>query len=768
MTETPEVQLEPFDHHSAECTADPVAYYARFREACPVGRTEAHGGFTYTTRYSDIVRIARDDATFSSAREHAAGEGTVIVIPRGAGLEQYPIELDPPRATDYRDLINPLLTPTAVEQLLPMIARHTTRVIDAFIERGSCDFVEALTNPLPAAVTLDWLGFPESDWAALAGPIHDIFAAVAGSERAIRGGAGLAYMDQRIRELIRERQVEPTDDAVSVLVGSRRPDGTEFTEDELVSVIGLLIAGGVDTTTSLTGSTLIHLAEHPDQRQRLIESPDLLDTATEEFLRAFAPSQSMARTVTEDADLGGCPMRTGDRVLIPWVAANHDPSVFPEPERIKLDRDASRHLSFGIGSHRCAGAHLARAMFREMTMQVLTRLPEYEIDVAGLVAYPTRGNQSGWDAIPAVFPPGPKIGVDGGATTSSPASATLAAVSGSFTASSPISFTVETIDDVATDVVALTLSRTDGESLGAWRPGAHLEVRLPSGRVRQYSLCGDPLDSSSYRVAVLRLPDGRGGSRELHELARPGATVMVRGPRNRFGLVEADEYLFLAGGIGITPIIAMVRALAGSDDRGDSSIVPRQFRVIYGGRTRSSMAFTDELRELAGDRLTLLPQDETGLPDLDALLAGVAPNAEGQPRTAIYCCGPAPMIAAAEAACGRLGLESQLHIERFTAGDDVERAFDSAQNTDFDVVLARTGTTLHVPADRRLIEVVREALPGLTYDCEKGYCGACETRVLSGTPEHRDSILTETERALGSSMMICVGRSSSERLVLDL
>lgn len=244
-----------FDHHSAECTADPVAYYARFREQCPVGRSDAYGGFTYTTRYADVVRIARDDATFSSAREFAAGEGTVIVIPRGAGLEQFPIELDPPRATEYRDLINPLLTQAAVEKMLPMIARHTTRIIDAFIASGSCDFVDDLTNPLPAAVTLDWLGFPESDWAPLAGPIHDIFAAVAGSERAIRGGMGLAHMDQRIRELVRERRENPQADAVSVLIAARRPDGSEFGEDELVSVIGLLIAGGVDTTTSLTGST---------------------------------------------------------------------------------------------------------------------------------------------------------------------------------------------------------------------------------------------------------------------------------------------------------------------------------------------------------------------------------------------------------------------------------------------------------------------------------------------------------------------------------
>lgn len=253
MTQQQMTQQEQFDHHSDECNADPVAYYAAYREGCPVGRTSAHGGFVYTTRYADVARIARDDEAFSSSREATGMDGVAIVIPSGPGLEQYPIELDPPRATGYRDLINPLLTPAAVERLRPMIARHAARAVDAFIELGSADFVRDLTNPVPAAVTLDWLGFPEEDWARLAGPVHDIFAAPAGSERAQRGAEGLAYMERRIRELIRDRRAEPAEDAVSALVGARDEHGEPFGEDELVSVIGLLIAGGVDTTTSLTG-----------------------------------------------------------------------------------------------------------------------------------------------------------------------------------------------------------------------------------------------------------------------------------------------------------------------------------------------------------------------------------------------------------------------------------------------------------------------------------------------------------------------------------
>ncbi|MDX3580648.1 cytochrome P450 [Streptomyces europaeiscabiei] len=727
-----------FDHHSDEANADPVAYYARFRETCPVGHSAAYDGFHYTTRYADVARIARDDETFSSARSDHGGRGVGIVIPKGPGLEQYPIELDPPRATEYRKLINPLLTPEAVEHLVPMIERHAARVVDDFIELGSCDFVRDLTNPLPAAVTLDWLGFPEEDWAKLAGPIHDIFAAPAGSERAVRGAAGLAYMDQRIRELIAERRSEPKPDGVSTLVAGRRADGSEFGDDELVSVIGLLIAGGVDTTTSLTGSTLVHLARHPDQRQKLIDSPDLLDTATEEFLRAFAPSQSMARTVTQDVEVGGCPMRAGDRVLIPWVAANHDPAVFPDPDQVRLDRDAGRHLSFGIGSHRCAGAHLARAMFRAMMTQVLTRLPDYRVIEEGLIPYPTRGNQSGWDAVPAVFTSGPRA---------------TAAAGSSRALTTPTPLRVTEVRAAADGVVAVGLALPDGGELPAWQPGAHVELRLPSGRLRQYSLCGDPADAATWRIGVLHEPEGRGGSVELHGLARPGATFAVRGPRNHFPLTPAPSYLFLAGGIGITPILAMVREAAG---RGTP------FTVVYGGRTRSTMGFADELAAVAGDALTLLPQDEAGLPDLPRLLGGLDAD------TAVYACGPSPMLAAVERECARLDLTDRLHLERFAAGDDLETAFDAAENRTFEVRLARTGVTLPVPADRRLIEVLRDAVSGLSYDCEKGYCGACETRVLAGTPEHRDSVLSDEERLAGRTMMICVGRCQGDRLVLDL
>ncbi|MEV6947021.1 PDR/VanB family oxidoreductase [Streptomyces sp. NPDC051172] len=290
-------------------------------------------------------------------------------------------------------------------------------------------------------------------------------------------------------------------------------------------------------------------------------------------------------------------------------------------------------------------------------------------------------------------------------------------------------------ETVADGVVQL---RLEGRDLPSWEPGAHLDLVLPSGLVRQYSLCGDPQDISSYTVATRLVEDGRGGSREVHEQVAEGMELEVRGPRNRFPLVEAPSYVFVVGGIGITPVLPMLRALGEGTD----------WRLVYGGRTRASMPFLEELEKLGGDRVTVVAEDEDGLPDLDGLLAGTAEDA------AVYCCGPEGLIAAVEEQF------PQVRLERFTPRTSADG------NGAFEVELRRSGRTLTVPADSTVLAAVRAALPNTAYSCEQGFCGTCGQRVLEGEVEHRDELLTDAERA--DSMLICVSRARSERLVLDM
>ncbi|MEJ2854899.1 MULTISPECIES: PDR/VanB family oxidoreductase [unclassified Saccharothrix] len=292
---------------------------------------------------------------------------------------------------------------------------------------------------------------------------------------------------------------------------------------------------------------------------------------------------------------------------------------------------------------------------------------------------------------------------------------------------------------VAEDVVRLTLRHPHDAPLPPWTPGAHVDLVLGPDLVRQYSLCGDPADRSAYQVAVLHEPSGRGGSRHVHSELTEGRGVRLRGPRNHFPLVPAERYLFIAGGIGITPILPMIREVAA---RGAS------WRLLYGGRRRSSMAFADEVLSQYGDRVLVRPEDETGLLDLDTFL-----EAEAE----VYCCGPEPLLAAVEQRS-----PARLHVERFTP------KATNGERTSFDVELARSGRTLVVPEDRSIVQVLEEAGIEVLSSCREGTCGTCETGVLEGLPDHRDSVLDAGERAAGDVMMICVSRARGPRLVLDL
>lgn len=298
----------------------------------------------------------------------------------------------------------------------------------------------------------------------------------------------------------------------------------------------------------------------------------------------------------------------------------------------------------------------------------------------------------------------------------------------------------------ADGVVAIELRDPDGAPLPPWEPGAHVDLALPNGLTRQYSLCGDPADRAHWRIGVLRERDGRGGSAWLHDELRPGMRLHVSEPRNHFPLVEAGEYLFVAGGIGVTPLLPMIAAVA---RRG------APWRLAYGGRTAASMAFCDELRA-HGDSVSLCHDDRDGPLDLDALL--------GQPRVgvAVYCCGPEGLLAAVEERCAAWPAGA-LHVERFHARPG---ALEGARGA-FEVELAASGMTVAVAADETIVEALEAAGIEVATSCQEGTCGTCETTVLEGEVDHRDSFLTDEEREDGA-ILICCSRAAGPRLVLDL
>lgn len=294
---------------------------------------------------------------------------------------------------------------------------------------------------------------------------------------------------------------------------------------------------------------------------------------------------------------------------------------------------------------------------------------------------------------------------------------------------------------VATDVVELRLGDPGGGPLPSWQPGARIELTLPSGRVRHYSLCGDPADRRSYRIAVRYLPEGGGGSAEIHDSLHVGVRLTARRPRNGFAFCAEPSVLLLAGGIGITPLLPIAR---------QAQQLGLDWRLVHSGRSADSMPFAEELRALDPSRVEF----RTELTSAAELLARAPKNA------AVYCCGPAPMLAAVQQAFDPT-VTRALHFERFGAAP-------IRDGEPFTVQLGRSGERLAVPADRSALDVLREARPGLPYSCHQGFCGTCKVRLTDGTPVHRDRRLTEEDRAAGA-FLPCVSRAAEgETLVLEV
>lgn len=297
----------------------------------------------------------------------------------------------------------------------------------------------------------------------------------------------------------------------------------------------------------------------------------------------------------------------------------------------------------------------------------------------------------------------------------------------------------------AEGVVHLTLEGLGGRRLPPWSPGAHLELFLPNDLVRHYSLCGDRWNGFSYEVAVLRTHNSRGGSQWIHDHLQEGMTLPFGGPRNHFPLVPADRYRFIAGGIGITPLIPMIR---------QAIQVGASWDLLYGGRSRHSMAFHDELRAL-GAPVRLWPHNELGFPDISNWLGRPVP------RTAIYACGPDVLLRTVAGACERWPPYS-LRTERFVAAD-------RSQAADRHISVAlRSGEMLTVPPHETILDALRRVGKAPLSSCLQGVCGTCEVAVLDGVPDHRDSVLTDIEREAGDCMLVCVSRAKSANLTLDL
>lgn len=394
---TPAVDFDHFRHVSSELSD---TAWRELREQCPAAWTEAHGGHWVVAGYDAVTSAYRDWETFSSARTDP--KISSLSIPDAPMPRLYPEELDPPLWNPRRKILARLLSPTAVEALRPRVRHWVDHHLGQVLGTGRAELAHDLAVPVPSAVTMEWLGWPQEEWILAASTFHEMARHEYFSPGFMEAGTRFVWLRDRIREEVAARRERPRDDVMSTIANAE-VEGETIEAGDAEAMVLLLIGGGVDTTTALTSAALVHLGRDLELRRRLIAEPELLPLATEEFLRFYPPSRTHARTVTRDVEFAGCPMRAGDRVLLSEASACRDEAAFPDADRFVADRMPNRHVAFGVGIHRCPGSHLARLEFTEIITAVLDRIPDYEL--GEVVEYPNWAAIGGWAQIPVTFDP---------------------------------------------------------------------------------------------------------------------------------------------------------------------------------------------------------------------------------------------------------------------------------------------------------------------------------------------------------------------------
>lgn len=393
-----------FDHHDPQFRDDNKGAVRRLHASgCPLGHSNAYGGFWAIYGYDAIYDAVQDSELFSSAHSAADPKG---VPPGSYDIPLIPIDVDGPMVQEYRRVVLSWFSPGGAKRDEPRIREICTELIDAFIERGSCDLSQELLTPLPARLILEMLGWQPERWQEwiewVHASIHDR------TENPAAAEAAVATIFENILVELAARRENLGDDLFSAIVRAQ-PGGNAFTDEQLLGYSYLLLLGGMDTTAGLTGNVIELFDRRPDLRQQLIDDPALLPSATEELLRHDSPSYGLYRTVTNDTVFYGQQLRRGDKVMLMFPAAGLDPNAFDDPEQIDFHRTGNRHMAFGLGPHRCLGSHHARVMFQVMLGEILRRLPDFRIS-GPVVRFKDAGDVYAIRNLPVTFTPGPRSG----------------------------------------------------------------------------------------------------------------------------------------------------------------------------------------------------------------------------------------------------------------------------------------------------------------------------------------------------------------------
>jgi cytochrome P450/ferredoxin-NADP reductase len=730
----------------------PYEIYRELRRIAPVYYNARRDVFV-VSRYEDVRTCLRNHEQLVNAlgndidgSHDSYGPGNLIA-------------LDDPYHNVVRAVVRPTFAPRHIMAMEDHIRELARELLTGLRERGGGDFAAEFALPLVLNAGLRLVGAPVSEAQFWQDHLLRSMARTVGQFGVPQDAArSNREAEEHLGEIMQRRRKEiaagveaDTPDAISQIL--RAGEKGTLDEAEQVGLAHLILSAATDAPSALVTNCIAALDKYNPLQSYLHDNPAMVKAFVEETLRYEAPAKNLSRQTTAEITIAGVTIPADSRVIVLMASANRDERVYDNPDSFDIFRrftPENRILTFGEGIHACLGAPLARLAAQVAVEELVAGLDGTELRIVGMPERWVKQMVRGFATMPVKLVPSAPVRIvrKPHASTAHVESVqhrttrvTLA------TREFEAAVRVESKELVAEGVAALHLRHLEGHPLPRWEPGSHVDLILDSAATRQYSLCGDPQDHHVFRLGILRDPNGSGGSLYVHDQLQAGDVVHIRGPRNNFPLVESPRYLFIAGGIGITPILPMIRA---------AEAASADWRLVYGGRQRASMAFLDELSAY-GDRVSVWPQDEFGLPDLDSLL--------GQPQanTKVYCCGPEPLLAAVEQRCTAWPKRS-LHVERFVPKPLTEPVLDEA----FEVYLAQSELTVTVPPEKSILTAVEEVGVAALSSCREGTCGTCETPVLEGVPDHRDSVLDQDAKEASDCMMICISRACTPRLVLDL
>jgi cytochrome P450/ferredoxin-NADP reductase len=710
------------DLYSDEVILDPYDHYRAIRELGSVVYLPKHNLWAMS-RHADVKAALLNHELFSSAKGVAAND-----VLNTAGLGNT-ITSDPPDHTRMRSIIREPLTVPALRKISPSVKDEAEAVVERLVRLGEFEVMSELAQYLPVTIVSRLVGLPEEGRGNMlkwAGATFDALGPMNGRAQAAM---------PKIEELHAYCRNPAT-------IGSLRPDGWaaaiwraaergDIPRDKCPAMMRDYISPSLDTTIFATGNIVRAFARFPDQWDLVRRDWSLISGAINEGIRWESPVRGFTRVLTRDAEFDGVELPAGTRMLLLYASANRDERAWKSPEIFDVRRDTRDHIGFGFGPHICVGMHLARLEITCLLQALAKRVTRFVIrDEQWGINNALRGLKTMHVEV--------MTGEDREAKRDQPISLAEPL--------NHLAVTVAGIVEVAKDIWLVTLRSANGSPLPEASPGAHIDVHLPNGLTRQYSVVLGKGGAGRIQIGVKREHAGLGGSAFIFEKLRVGDDIRISGPRNNFPLVEiARNSVFIAGGIGVTPIISMKRRAAQ---------LGLTHRLYFAARAESEVAFLDEL---SGDPNVHLHIDEEAGSVLD--LASIEAGAPVD--THFYCCGPKPMMQAFERIFAVRPKEC-VHLEYFSA------RHEAARSGGFDVELAGSGRIVRVEPGERIVDALRRVGVEVPVSCEQGVCGSCETQVVAGEPDHRDSVLSAEEKAANKSMMVCCGGCKGDRLVLDL